>query len=467
MLASVTKLRPLPVKRRYFMASIAFLGIFPFLALAERKISRLADVPDWSQLDAFQETITREDFERELLTNYGENEESPAKFIEILADRARIITDFKRPDEVYELRFAEKPAPSVPRYWRTVNELPPLTDPEKPLEGMRIVVDPGHIGGLWAKMEERWFKIAPKPPEEPENAENPDAAQKTVPAKTKPPAVPQPVADDTSFPVKEGEIVLRVAKILEQNLTNLGARVALVRRETRPVNPKRPEDYVAMARKWRGYSPDADPAKNRALRKYTEILFYRTGEIRARAERINREFKPDLALCLHVNAESWGNPDNPDFVDKNHFHILINGCYSAGEIAFDDQRFEMLRRLLQRAHPEELAVSKAVANVMAPRIGLMPYVYPRTNAKRVSANPYVWSRNLLATRVYECPLVFFEPYVMNHKLTYDRVQAGEYGGKREFEGKPRINIYQEYADAVAAGVAAFYRQNRRKSKVEE
>ncbi len=433
--------------------SILFSGVVLLSANEGRQISKLADVPDWSELDRYQETITREDFESEFLTNYSEEGAPPSKFIQILEDRAEIIKDFKRPDEIYELRFATSPAAQIPRYWRSAEELPPLADLAKPLQGMRIVIDPGHIGGLWAKMEERWFKIPPKPVEVPETRG--DGAT---------PIIEPPLVEDTTFPVMEGEIVLRVAEILEESLTKLGARVALVRRENRPINPKRPEDYVDLAREWGNFPADADPETNKSLRTYSEILFYRTDEIRARAQRINQQFKPDLALCLHINAESWGEPDNPDFVDKNHFHILINGCYSPGEIAYDDQRFELLRRLLQRAHPEELAVSKTVATIMAKRADLPPYTYLRSNAKRVSDNPFVWSRNLLATRVYECPLVFFEPYVMNHKLTYDRVQAGEYAGTRMFEGKPRINIYQEYADAVTEGVATYYRQNRKRAE---
>lgn len=427
----------------------------PLFAEDERKISKLAQIPDWSQLELYQETITRVEFERELLTNYCENETSAEKFIEILDDRARIIKDFKRPDEVFELRFADETHPAVPRYWRSADELPPYSDPERPLEGMRIAIDPGHIGGLWAKMEERWFKIEPKADPLPEVTEEEGEADSSEEAEIEIEEV-----DDT-FPVKEGEIVMRVGELLEENLTKLGARVALVRRENRPINPKRPEDYVELARTWGNHPPDADPATNKSLRKYSEILFYRTDEIRYRAARINDQFKPDLTLCLHVNAEGWGDPSDPDFVDKNHFHILINGCYSAGEIAYDDQRFEMLCRLLQRTHPEELAVSQTVANVMANVIELPPYRYLRSNAKLVSPNPFVWSRNLLATRVYESPIVFFEPHVMNHKLTYDRVQAGEYAGKRYIHGKERINIYQEYADAASEGVATYYRQHRK------
>jgi hypothetical protein len=112
-------------------------------------------------------------------------------------------------------------------------------------------------------------------------------------------------------------------------------------------------------------------------------------------------------------------------------------------------------------HPEEMAISNTVAGVMAEATGLPPYLYPGFNARRTPLSEYVWSRNLLATRVYECPVIFFEPYVMNHEITYTRVQAGEYPGTREILGKTYVNIYEEYAKGVADGVIAYFRNHRR------
>jgi len=173
--------------------------------------------------------------------------------------------------------------------------------------------------------------------------------------------------------------------------------------------------------------------------------------------------KPDFVICLHANAEPWGDPANPSFVPANHFHMLINGAYSEAELSFDDQRFELIHRLLQRIHPEELAMATTVADVMAEATGLPPYAYPGQNARRTAVSDFVWARNLLATRVYDCPVLFFEPYVMNNELVYERVQAGEYEGTRDIMGTSYRNIYQEYADAVTSGVVAYFRNHRRQS----
>ncbi len=90
----------------------------------------------------------------------------------------------------------------------------------------------------------------------------------------------------------------------------------------------------------------------------TEVLFTRA-DIRARGRLVNDTVHPDLVVCLHFNAEAWGDPAKPTLVDKNHLHVLVNGCYGPDEIERDDVRFEMLLKLLDRSHAEEMAVAES------------------------------------------------------------------------------------------------------------
>ena len=283
-------------------------------------------------------------------------------------------------------------------------------------EKEKIAIDPGHIGGTWAQMEERWYQIKNK-----------------------------------GTQVKEGELTLTTARILKPMLEKLGARVWLVRRDLEPITPRRPEDFKALATTY----------SDSRIRWNSEKFFYRYDEIRMRAWHVNERIKPDLVLCLHFNAEAWANPRNPTFVDRNHLHLLINGTYSKGEFAKQDQRLHLLKRLLQRIHPEELALSTSVAEAMAKETGLPPWTYDTANAKSVNDSPYVWARNLLANRVYTCPVVFLEPYVMNNREVYERIGAGDYEGEKMVAGKIRKSIFHEYATGVANGLANYYRKTRR------
>ena len=84
---------------------------------------------------------------------------------------------------------------------------------EPSLLAFKIALDPGHIGGSWAQMEERWFQVG------------------------------------DSQPIQEGDMTLLVAKLLAPKLRKLGAKVSLVRDKTAPVTTKRPNDLQDISKK--------------------------------------------------------------------------------------------------------------------------------------------------------------------------------------------------------------------------
>ena len=138
----------------------------------------------------------------------------------------------------------------------------------------------------------------------------------------------------------------------------------------------------------------------------------------------------------------------------------MNGAYLESELAFDDERFEMLQRLLSRAFDEELKIADKVAATMAKEMQLPPYQYTTDNVTKVGTSGYVYARNLVATRLYQCPVVYFEPYVMNSNEVFARVQAGDYEGTRLINGVERPSIYREYVDSVVNGLVEYYREAR-------
>ena len=276
--------------------------------------------------------------------------------------------------------------------------------------------------------------------------------------------------DDTK-PIQEGDLTLQVARLLAPRLRQLGAKVSYVRNSDEPTTAKRPDDFRELARKIlikngvpqpRAEVLDPnDPAKEQTIRWQSEILFYRYSEIRRRAVRVNFKLHPDLVLCLHFNAEGWGDPKNPTLTDTDHLHLLVNGSYLAEELEFDDERFEMIRRLLSRAYDEELPLADAVAVAMARETGLPPYQYPSTNSTtKVGTSGYVYARNLLATRLYRCPVVYCEPYVMNSKDVFARIQVGDYEGTRNVNRVEHKSIFREYAGSVVDGLADYYSKAR-------
>ncbi len=383
---------------------------------ARSPLSALATPPDWSLLDPYQHSITRGEFEVLLLTVFTTGD-AWRQFIQIDDARARIATGAE-PAAYYTLHFrnsAEQPLPH--RFWRNAADLSPAP-PGKPLDGVKIAIDPGHIGGRWAEVEERNLTVSGQPP------------------------------------VKEGDLTLAVAKLLKPRLEALGATVVLVRKDAEPLTPLRPADLEDEA----AATLEANPESS--VRKLAERLFYRTAEIRARADLVNSTLKPDLVLCLHFNADAWGSPANPLMVDRSHLHLLINGAYADSEIALADQRFAMIQKILQGIHPEETRIAASVAAAMAEATGLPPFRYPSGSVREIPGQPYVYARNLLANRLYQCPVLFLEPYVMNSRTDYARIQAGDYDGTRDIAGKTRPSIFREYADSLTAGLVRHFTIHR-------
>ncbi len=391
------------------------------------KLARLGSLPDWSELDPYQYTISRDEFVYLLKHCYARSPEEFDNFITIEPDRALILKQSNHPEAGwYDLRFRSEHRLSgdAPKYWRGPTELPDLpTNSSKPLQDILIAIDPGHIGGKWVTWDDRHFRIG----------------------------------RDT-IEVREGEMTLKVAKILKRDLEILGATVLLTRDENEPVTSERVETLQNEARSYlleRGKVPSPGLIASTA-----KAMFAISSEIRSRGDLVNDSLKPDLALCLHFNASPWTNPRRPSFRSANHLHLLINGCYSEGEIAEDDTRLEMLLRILQRVYHQELDMANEISYTMESETRLPAFHYDGTSGMAVNDNELVWARNLLANRVFECPVIFFEPYCMNHEDIHARVQAGEYDGLREFEGIYRKNIYQEYADGVTAGLVNYFRKTR-------
>ena len=336
-------------------------------------IAPLGLAPDWSKLDRFQNTISKETFLHRLETVYT-NDRSWNKWITIDENKNQAIFGD------YQLAFSseDKPVPGALFDWKGRADLSDIR--LLPLEGLIIAIDPGHIGGDFAKIEER-------------------------------------ETHQGGTIIREGTMTLETARILKPVLEKLGASASLVRSKLEPVTKNRAKDF-------------ADPR-----------LFYRTSEIRARANLINQFIKPDLVICLHFNASG-----SKTLTPYQHFHIILNGTYTAAELAHEDERFEMLQRLLSGTIAEELPLAQEIALSFNQGVKLPAYRYPDSSdtSQNLANHPNLWARNLLANRLYQCPVIFMEPYVMNSIPFVSR-----------YRKNPR-EIYQEYAQAVADGIARYY-----------
>ena len=381
--------------------------------------SPVSEAPEWRLLDSGQGKLTRRAFEERLNRTFDPSG-ALRPYLLWDAEGVTLFRDSARTQPLYRLIFAPEGTGS--------DSAPPhltLGDARRPLAGKVICLDPGHIGGDWADIEERTFRIG------------------------------------RDEPVVEGELNLRVSRILEQRLREAGARVVWTHEGYEPTTSLRPADLYPEAIDYllqgsRGVRLPRFSA-NRLIRSNAELLFYRSAEIQARARRVNEELRPDLTLCIHFNAAPWPG-GRVRLTSANRLVLFAHGSYTAEELAYDDQKFRLMRKLLEGSTPLELGVGAAIGERFREVWGFRPESYAGSGYSHATgASPYVWYRNLIANRMFDGPVVFVEGPYMNDREMYRWIQAGEYEGVKPVAGRNRGNVFREYADLVAEGVIGYFR----------
>lgn len=396
--------------RRLLLAAAAFLPIHPGIAQT-----------NWSDLAAFHETVSADTFSRLLAEVYAPGG-GMIPYLRYVEGGVAIYDDKAQSgDPLFTLRFAPEDRPPPVK---------PVGRDGAPLHGLRVALDPGHIGGAWSRMEERFFLVD----------------------------------RERDWPVQEAALNLHVAHLLSNRLAAAGADVVLVKDDFEPMTDVRPDLLMTNDTPL----PPADPrfahlpavfaesSRHDARRKALERQFYRNAEIAARAEKLNRELKPDLTLCIHFNATGYG--DEKTLYDENGLTFFVHGNYQAGELANTTQKWFLVRKLLERSHETELGVTRAIATAFAAASGLPPSyrVGPGGVMHPMDDAQYVYARNLAANRQFLGPVIFLEPYFMNNRTVYARIQAGDFDGEQVIDGATYRSIFREYADAVAEGIIAYY-----------
>lgn len=397
-------------------------------------VPRLPTPNPWYALDPYQGTITRQQFEAKLHALYDPFSVFPA-FYDINDKRVVFYPSSKdHRVPVFTLHFAPPDhAVPTPRWFRTPEEFRAQSHPlDRPLDGLRVAIDPGHIGGAWAEMEERSTRY------------------------------------HGSKPVNEGDLNLITGRLLKDELTRLGAKVFEVRDSTCPVTPFRPRDFMPEAREMlvarsshasrlRGFSPGKlNLFFGDRVNELADFLFYRCSEIIERGNRIRDNFVPDVTVTLYIDATPGSGRGR--LTDANENIFFVHGSYTRAEMADPEMQRRCVYKMVEGGSDIETEVAADIAHVFADKTHLGPVKYGNSATTRLvlPGNAYVVARNLAANREYDGPVICTEPYFMNNRIVYKRLLAGDYDGQRKFDGKPYGSIFREYADCVAQGLVKAY-----------
>ena len=395
---------------------------------------RLPTPNPWFPIDLYQGTITRQQFEQKLSTLYDPFSVF-TPYLDINDSRVIVYPSAtERREPQFTLQFAPPGQPvAPPRWFRTPAEFRAEAHGiNQPLNGLRIAIDPGHIGGPWAQMEGRSTRY------------------------------------NGSEPVQEGDLNLITGRLLKTELTNLGATVFEVRDSTEPVTPYRPADLLPEARELllEHYEKEphirALPADKLNLlfgervMDLAEFLFYRSSEIKERGNRIRNNFVPDITVTLYIDATPSSGHNHTTTANENIF--FVHGSYTRAEMADPNMQRRCIYKMVEGSSDIEAEVATDISNVFAQRTGLGPVKYGNSKTTRLITpdNGYVVARNLAANREYDGPVVCTEPYYMNNRVVYQRLLAGDFDGMRTIAGKKYGSIFREYADCVTQGLLKAY-----------
>ena len=310
--------------------------------IISRKLKELIEVhftneefarPDFSRLELFKNSLTRAQF-RYQLTNFADEKGEVLKYIKLAPDALH--TDrasgprisFRKGAGTGPLKRTRRgaklqppPNPGAPYRPERRQELLETVTKKLPLRGVRIALDPGHIGGKWSEFEWR------------HNVWRKNPTRKTI-------------------IIREGELTLRTAKELRRKLEALGATVYMTRTEAGTGNPYRLRDFKKygdnLAR-----NALADPklgglllglkksTRERALsclRLYAMRKQFLFEAIRYRVKKV-AAFKPDFMISIHYNngARGIGKRLNQKIL------AMIKGNVAPERLYNDYWRFRLLR----------------------------------------------------------------------------------------------------------------------------
>jgi hypothetical protein len=387
---------------------------------------------DWSSLARFNRTLTRAEFE-DRLNRVFDPFHGLRAFLQITDDYAKV---FSAPggEQLVQIQFARSGSgiQRSPVSFRGPAQFGRASG-GRPLAGVRVVVEPADIGGEWGGWDDRstFYRGYGR--------------------------------------LQEGDLNLTVAKVLRQKLRLLGAAVFLTRESAEPVAPYNAQRLDRDTRETLSRQmytfPPAYYQRSRGLPKNSErrfqvakeVLFAKVIEQRARATKVQRQFKPDITIVLQHDASPSSGRGRLTGVNRNIF--FVSGAYQAQELRSDPhQRFRLLTKLLENVTPIETEVAVKISDRFRVVTGAPAVGYGNSSNTRAigGANRFVVARNLAFNREHNGPVVVTEPYFMNESVTLQRLLAGDYEGTRQIAGKQRESIFREYAKCVAAGLVDSY-----------
>lgn len=308
-----------------------------------------------------------------------------------------------------------------------------------PLTGLKIAIDPGHMGGKFWDEKTGKFVHNPK----------------------------------TKKTVSEGDLTLKVSLLLAQQLKALGANVLLTRGNYEPVSKLNPKKYrlksfiehelrSVVDAKWFeneilnakiSSELNTHPRIQKIRSKDEEQRFYyfiNREDLAARAKLIN-SFKPDLTLIIHFDAliEPAGRKDNLQ-TSHNEVRAYVPGNFFPEEMATREARANLVKNLFDahrwyQSNMFTVNLVKSLSKKTNVKIKDDPTDY---GATRIVDG--VYARNLALTRqISEGAMSYVEILYYNYENEFTALTSKKLN-KTRINGK--VLKYPPRLDAIVDGL---------------
>ena len=356
-------------------------------------------------LSADQPSI-KETLEKKIRT-YLQLESEIEKYYE-LTDEA-LVTYASPKDKEKQKPELSIPFSKISEYQST--PLPKSDDPEKPLKGIRIALDPVGIGGeIMGKITRRLIKV--------------NAGYEWA---------------NFARELDIGHLTFLVAKNIKFLLERKGAEVLITRnKENEGAYEKDFETWLkeyssrpeVLQEKTKQLSLDTlktDDTKELAVQQTLFTMIYNQLDMNARAQKINA-FKPHITLIILFNYTSPKDKDSEIFegTDNNHSLFYVPGAFCSGELQDPQSRKDFARLALSDTIEESIKLAQELRKEMRLGLGVTAEsIYydaastsgqPKKNTMAIEDG--IFCRNLAMPSKIESPVCYALPiYLDNYDMS--------------------------------------------------
>lgn len=324
------------------------------------------------------------------------------------------------PDALYLYASAADHHNEHPEYILRLRSQPttrPKAKLTKPLSAYRIAIDPGHLGGSYADLEERKVFIPYHP---------------NLPSQE-------------LIKFDEGTLNLMTAKVLRDLLQQSGMTVMLTKEQAGQAV------YSQTFETWQSTQPSRSLSPSELFRK-----FYNSLDLRARAEKINA-FQPDLTIIIHYNAHEDVNPDTQTnrMGPYNYNMAFVGGSFCKNELKDEEGRYAFLRLLLTDDLDLSIQLSHQILQQFTTHLKVPlvkaedPVPYLRTVCLPIEEGLY--ARNLVLTRCVKGPVCYGETLCQDQEQECLRLNQKDFA----YEGLVGPKRVKEVAQAYFEGIISF------------